>query len=228
MFKLACIFTLCTLIASGKSSPYIKPITPVIASKIVGTLNGYRSEVIPPAKNMNRVSYNFTMQNQLMNLVKEKGPAWFFEPSGRPDVIFQGWNVFYVQSMLNSSFQFGWLDTCTPMTLECVIDNLHFRWDQHKLRQIGSSNTCFEYSECNTTSYNRFKSCTQPFIPGPNLPCSYEFNYYPWFIYGPLEEIACAVLFVPGPFAPPKQKNSLICFIRVGSQPTSDRPYIPK
>jgi len=221
------ILVFSSLVDSKSQAPLI-PITYQIADKIVGTLNGFRSKVSPPAENMQRVSYNFTFQDKLIALIKEKGPEWLFEPSGNPDVIHQGWNLFYIQSMLGSDFQYGWLDTCESMTLECIIDNLHFRYEQHTLQQIGSHNLCFNYSACNTTEYNRFKSCTQPFITGPNLPCSYAFNYYPLFIYGPLKQVSCAVLFVPGPFAPPKQKNSLVCFIKVLTQPTNDRPYIPK
>jgi len=204
--------SLCVLNLTGTSTPINAP----VAQQIIGTLNGYRSQVDPPATNMHRLNYSFEFQGRLEELVKEKGPNWFFEPSNRIPVIHQGWNVFYVQEILGTSFQFLWLDTCRADSLSCVLDNIHYRYSQKH---------CFNYYTCSTSVWDRFKTCTEPFIPGPNLPCSYEFAYYPWFIYGPLDQIACVVLFVPGPFAPPKQDNSLICFGHVLEQPVNDRPY---
>ena len=210
------LLILLTSLVLSKSINY--PISASNGLQIVSELNSFRSKVQPPAANMLKISYNMSFQAKLDLLSSIKGPAWFYKASDEPVIIKQGWNLFYVPALLNeTSWTFGFLDTCPTYGVSCITNNFQYRETQKK---------CFNINNCNTTFFNNFRSCSEnEIIPRPNLPCSYETTYWPKFIYAETKQLACIILNTRGPFAPKTQLYSYICYVNNVIGPDNDVPY---
>jgi hypothetical protein len=214
------LFALLGLNAVTIDTESASPLSKRMALQATKLLNRIRDDVRPKASFMPRVNYDFEAQAKLDAIIAAHEPRWLFEvrTPPPPNPIRQNMNGYYISQQLGypEGFQVGWHDTCKKLGQKCILINLRFREEQK---------SCFVYSNCNVTAYNRYRSCGdgRPQTPG-SLPCSYTFVYYPNFVNSNVTKIACAVLEVPGWMPPPGQLNSYWCFTN-GHQPENDRPY---
>jgi len=165
------------------------------------------------------MTYNTTFQYLLESITNKYGPEWFFQKNPNNSPIFkQGWNLFYVPYILNESeWTYGFLDTCRDFDNSCIIKNLHFRYNQQD---------CININKCNDTYFDNFRSCLiNPNIHGSDQKCSYANIYWPRFIYSETIQIACIILDTKGPYSPPKQDYSYVCYVKNIGLLVNDVPY---
>ena len=197
-----------------------KPLSHKTANHYATALNKLRSNVHPPATNMQRISYNFEFQARADEVVDIMGPQWFYENSNQTDIR-QGWNGYYVPTLRGPpDWGMGGHDTCKSMTEKCLFDNLSYRVNQNK--------HCYNFNACDSKdgSYDRFKSCDNgPSQTVAHTTCSFVFNYWPRFIMANTTEIACVMLGIGGP-GDAFQNNSFWCWTRF-KNPSNDQPYKP-
>jgi len=197
-------------------------ISSVESNSIVNEFNNLRSSI--PASYMFKVSWNFDLQHALNTYTTNIDPYWYFNKSISP---FVNYNIVNLMEIPEFSMykKLGWRslfhDTCAD-TNTAVKRIINFRIRQQ---------SCFDYALCNSTTYNKYESCSKlplSIVKQNSNRCSWFYGYYPKMIWPDIYQISCFLTGIPGPNTPTNQPNSFGCFARdyFKYDPSNDLPYV--
>lgn len=158
--------------------------------------------------NLEPVTYNYDLQNELELYREVEGSAFFFEKSNSSkevNIIYN--NVSFKNATQNLNGQFileystfeyfknkGWKFMYRDSHENDISKIIKFRSNQKK---------CFNIKKCSNDSFSEHVSCLKnPPQVTNSLPCSHAFYYYPMHILKSLKEISIVEIFYHGPAVP--------------------------
>lgn len=178
---------------------------------LISQVNNYRSRYSLP-----KMTYNYTVMNELQDIVNELGPSWFYE---------KGSECNYVPIVNRTQCNRG--DFVNPLGFNLLfhdtyrgkkLGNRHF--NQVINYRIGQDR-CFNYDACSTTEYSDSITCLKkpPVMKWPD-PCIWAWYYTPRLLWN-FTQLSCIQLDYETGYAPKKQQFSFYCYANY-QKPISD------